>query len=258
MKLANDKSETLIEQFVDSWSADRGSIAKAPASPKPPLPKADELEQLKQATAVVTRRWAETPYYDSVEKRARSQWDHLISPFLADHPIDYSAVLELADGHGRKTKILLEKARHVTGVDVLQENIDFCAERFDGVPNITLIRNDGLALNAVDDNSISFAFCFDSMVHFDSDVVRAYLGEFYRVLRPGGMAFCHHSNLTRNPDGNIRRSPHSRNFMSEALFRHLAGKKGLTVVKSQVIDWGTGERFVAGLDCLSLIRKAVS
>ena len=90
------------------------------------------LKRLKAETAQVVRRWVDTPYYDSVEKNATAQWNTLILPFLEGDAIDFSHVLELAMGHGRMTALLLEKAVQVTAVDVLQENVDFCANRFSG------------------------------------------------------------------------------------------------------------------------------
>ena len=61
--------------------------------------------------------------------------------------------------------------------------------------------------------------------------------------------------MTRNPGGDFQKNAHARNFMSEALFRHYAAKEGLHVLKSQVIDWGKGEKHVPDLDCVSLIEK---
>lgn len=212
--------------------------------------------RLRRETAKVVNRWAKTPYYDAVEKQALVQWENLIQPFLAGHEIDYSSVLELAVGHGRMTQILLLNADRLTGVDVLQENIDFCDNRFGAHPKLTLLRNDGVTLPAVKNDSVSFVFCFDSMVHFDSDVVRAYLREFRRILAPGGKAFLHHSNLTRNPGGSFQNSAHARNFMCQALFQHYATKEGLASLKSEVIDWGRGDNRVTGLDCLSLLGVA--
>jgi len=275
LKLANDRTEQIIERFLQEHSktppsrraeapkqaeapAPRAPVASPPSAPVPPSIGGGGGSDLQQETATAARRWAQTPYYDSVEGRARKQhWEGLIWPFLKDYNVDFSSVLELAVGHGRMTQILLEKAGHLTGVDVLQENIDFCRERFADATNLTLIRNDGMTLDGVGDGAISFAFCFDSMVHFDSDVLRSYLAEFQRVLKPGGLAFCHHSNLTRNPAGDFQRAAHARNFMSQALFHHYAHKEGLRVVKSEVIDWGTGAKHVRQLDCMSLLWRAI-
>lgn len=214
------------------------------------------MEKLTSETLTVAQRWAQTPYYDSVEGMARNQWSNLIIPFLRETPIDMRHVLELAVGHGRMTEILLEHADHVTGVDVLQENIDFCTTRFEGCSNLTLLKNDGVRLDCIEDSTISFVFCFDSMIHFDSDVVRNYLAEFKRVMAPGAFGFLHHSNLSRNPGGNFQRNAHARNFMSVELFSHYAQKEGLEVVRQKVIDWGTGEKHVKNLDGLSLLRRS--
>lgn len=217
-----------------------------------------EIEKLRKETAKVVGRWAKTPYYDAEEAHALAQWNDLIQPFIsgglpAGEAIDYSSVLELAIGHGRMTNILLQQSDHLTGVDVLQENIDFCSDRFGQHPKLSLLRNDGVTLQGVESGSISFVFCFDSMIHFDSDVVRAYLREFKRIMAPGAKAFLHHSNLTRNPGSDFQKNAHARNFMSQALFQHYALKEGLINLKSEVIDWGRGDKHVAELDCLSLL-----
>ncbi|MCC1482863.1 class I SAM-dependent methyltransferase [Roseibaca sp. Y0-43] len=212
------------------------------------------LEKLKSETAEVVRRWADTPYYDAAEKYAQGQWNNLIQPFLSSVEIDYSTTLELAVGHGRMTAILLEHAKRVIGVDVLEENIAYCALRFADVDHLELIRNDGVTLDGVASGSVSFVFCFDSMIHFDSDVVRAYLKEFARVLRPGGHAFLHHSNLTRNPGGDFQRNVHARNFMSIPMFSHYAQKEGLQVLKQKAIDWGPKDKRVVALDGLALLQ----
>jgi SAM-dependent methyltransferase len=94
-------------------------------------------------------------------------------------------------------------------------------------------------------------YSFDAMVHFDMEIVMAYIREAYRVVRPGGHAFLHYSNYTAAPGGDFRNSPHWRNFMSIPLFTHLALKTGFHVARSQTIAWGG----VECLDGMSLLRK---
>jgi hypothetical protein len=43
--------------------------------------------------------------------------------------------------------------------------------------------------------SVDFAFSFDSLVHAEADVIQAYVEQLASILRPGGAAFIHHSNL---------------------------------------------------------------
>jgi ubiquinone/menaquinone biosynthesis C-methylase UbiE len=196
--------------------------------------------------------WADSPYYDAVEALIADQWERFIWPMISD--CDFSSVVDLAAGHGRNSQLLREKAGQILVVDINQENVDFCKKRFAGDPRFRFLKNDGCSLEGIADESVSLIYTFDAMVHFDSDVVRNYLREFRRVLRPGGRGFCHHSNYTGNPSGDFREDPNWRNFMSQQLFNHYCAKEGLSVVRSQVIDWsGTPQH-----DCLTVFEKPAS
>jgi len=159
-------------------------------------------------------------------------------------------VVDLAAGHGRNTEKLLEVATRVRVADINVENIEFCRRRFAGNPHVEYELCDGMTLSGVGDGTVSLIYCFDAMVHFDSDTVRAYLQDFFRVLRPGGRGFCHHSNFVGLPAGDFHQTDHWRNFMSRELFEHYCHKEGLTVIRSKVIDWTHPE-----LDCLTLFEK---
>jgi hypothetical protein len=87
------------------------------------------------------------------------------------------------------------------------------------------------------------------MVHFDSDVVRSYLRDSHRALKPGGRGFFHHSNYTGGYDW--RKNPQGRNFMSREFFGHYADKEDLTVVKQTLLDRPHHPQ----LDCLTLVER---
>ncbi|MFC7474381.1 class I SAM-dependent methyltransferase [Dankookia sp. GCM10030260] len=186
------------------------------------------------------------PYFDAAEAGFAPLWP-IIEPFLQE--ADFTSVLDLATGRGRNAQKLLPLAGRLTLVDIRPENIAFCRRRFANDPRITYIANTGYDLRDVPDASVTLFYSFDAMVHFDSDVVRAYLAEARRVMVPGARAFLHHSNHTGGEDWML--APHCRNFMSKALFAHYARKEGLTVLRQDVLDWGG----VAALDCLSLLRR---
>ena len=133
-------------------------------------------------------------------------------------------------------------------VDLHPNNVEACRRRFAGDPRVVCHVPNGWSVPLADAEA-SFLFCFDAMVHFDSDVVRAYLREARRVLAPGGRAFLHHSNYQEGHDW--RQAPHSRAFMSQRLMEHYALKEGLQGLRQRVIDWGGVPR----LDCLSLLAR---
>jgi ubiquinone/menaquinone biosynthesis C-methylase UbiE len=173
-----------------------------------------------------------------------------VQPYLAG--ADFSVVLDLAAGHGRHSTNLLPLAERLYVVDALEENVEFCRRRFGPDPRITYVVGDGTTLAQIPAGDVTLAFCFDAMVHFDSDTVRSYLEEFARVLRPGGRGFCHHSNYTGNPGGHWQDNPHWRNFMSRELFAHYAARAGLRILRSDPVDWaGDGSE----IDCYTSFER---
>jgi len=191
---------------------------------------------------------AENPYYEHAELHMQQSWEKIIWPFIGD-AVDFTHTLDLAAGHGRNSEFLLRYAETLVIMDIQASNIEICRARFADFPNVSFHLCNGFDLQPLPDDSLTFIYCFDAMVHFDSDVVRSYLRDTRRVLRPGGRAFYHHSNYTGGHDW--RSNPHGGNFNSREMFGHYADKERLTVVKQQLLNWGEE----IGLDCLSIIER---
>lgn len=125
---------------------------------------------------------------------AATQWYGTLLPRVrAWLPAEH--LLEIAPGHGRWTQFLHPHAGRMTLVDLSASCIEACRKRFAGVPHLQYAVNDGRSLAAAADRSVDLVFSFDSLVHVEADVVQGYLSEIARVLKPGGAAFLHHSNL---------------------------------------------------------------
>lgn len=207
-----------------------------------------ETSGLQGLASEVGRDWVEAEYYDQAEGLIDQQWETYVASFIEG--ADFTTTVDLAAGHGRNSAKLAPLCGHLYVVDINASNVDHCRYRFAESENVSCHLNDGYSLAFLDDSSISLVYCFDAMVHFDSDVVRSYLAETRRVLRPGGAGFFHHSNYTANPAGDFHDSPGWRNFMSAQVFEHYAAKEGLVTVKQRVVDWDA-----PATDCFSLVER---
>ena len=208
---------------------------------------------------------------------AESQWYGSIFPRIHRF-LPASAVLEIAPGFGRWTHFLLQYCERLTAVDVAPKCIESCRERFAGYRQARFETNDGQSLPMVEDESIDFAFSFDSLVHVESDALKGYLAELARTLKPEGVAFLHHSNygsymrstqacaplqttIDRLPAvvraGLMRmgvyRGAHWRaSSVSASGFAELSGAAGLHCVGQELVNWEGG---VVLLDTMSVLTR---
>lgn len=151
--------------------------------------------------------------------------------------LDVTSVVELACGRGRHVPQYMNKANAIILVDILQKNIDFCKDRFQGIDKIRYYTNSGCDLREIENNSITAIFSYDAMVHFESIDVYHYLQETYRILEPGGMALYHHSNNDKDYKATFLSGECGRNYMSMGLFAHFADRAGLKVVDQVKYKW---------------------
>ena len=159
-------------------------------------------------------------------------------------------IIELACGHGRHVPKYVDKAKHITLVDILEKNISFCKERFKNYENITYYKNNGSDLHDLPNNSYTALFTYDAMVHLELLDIAKYLEETYRVLKPNSMALFHHSNNDANYKASYSTGSNGRSFMSSNIFAYLSYRVGFEIVEQKIIDWG-----VPNLDCLTLVYK---
>jgi ubiquinone/menaquinone biosynthesis C-methylase UbiE len=124
---------------------------------------------------------------------ARMQWYGSILPRISAF-VPTDTILEIAPGYGRWTAFLKNLCKRLIIVDLSERCIDRCRQRFADCSHISYFVNDGRSLEMIADGGIDFIFSFDSLVHVEDTVLRAYVAEFAKKLRPNGVAFVHHSN----------------------------------------------------------------
>jgi ubiquinone/menaquinone biosynthesis C-methylase UbiE len=96
--------------------------------------------------------------------------------------------------------------------------------------------NNGNDLPKIRDNSQDLVFSFDSFVHIHKNVIDDYLGEIYRVLKPGGRAYIHHSWLLGGQDHSFLNVA-GRADMNPELFKSLVEKHKMKVVEQKTIKF---------------------
>ncbi|HUD65093.1 MAG TPA: class I SAM-dependent methyltransferase [Candidatus Sulfotelmatobacter sp.] len=205
-------------------------------------------EQLRKLATYSGEPWTpDSPYFPDAEASMEPLWNGLVWPFIEG--CDFSHTIDLAAGHGRNSAILSTLAERLTIMDIQAGNVEVCKQRLSGRKGIEFFVNNGFDFQPVRDADATLVYCFDAMVHFDSDVVRSYLCDTRRVLSPRGRGFFHHSNYTGGHDWQTNLG--GRNFMTKEMFAHYALKEGLNVLSQRVIDW-SGE---SNIDCLTLVER---
>lgn len=217
-------------------------------------------KDLATRAAISGNPFKESSYFEQAEMSLDRHWNHYIEPIVGTRT--YDLAVDLAVGWGRNTEMLRRICNKVVGVDINQESIDYCEERFKDVDKVSFIKTDGAQLKGIEDNSVDLMYCFDAMVHFQPEVVDSYVAEFARVLKPGGFGFIHHSNWTNALGGNFQEQPHWRNYMSSELFSYFVYREGLTMLEQKIINWDESienaaetQGFVENLDCISCFTK---
>jgi SAM-dependent methyltransferase len=204
---------------------------------------------------------------------AEAQWFNSIFPRVHAF-LPAASILEIAPGFGRWTQYLKDQCERLTLVDLNQNCIDKCKERFSSASHISFHVNDGTSLNMIPDNSIDFIYSFDSLVHAEADVIEAYLAQLERKLTPNGVGFIHHSNigefqrwwsirkrLIPTPvrkyliQQGLMTDYHSRAFsMTAKLFETQCERAGLQCISQETVNW----RGKLPIDCFSLFTKKSS
>jgi SAM-dependent methyltransferase len=181
---------------------------------------------------------------------SEAQWFGCLYPRIHRF-LPAARVLEIAPGFGRWSSYLIPLCSRYLGIDLNQNCVDGCRERFAGAPRARFAANDGLHLDAAEDGLYDFVFSFDSLVHCELDVLESYIPQIIRKLSADGVAFLHHSNLAAaGPLGGM--PSHARaGSVSAAAVEELIERHGGSLMIQEIISWNhTGL-----IDCLTTFRR---
>jgi len=161
-------------------------------------------------------------------------------------------ILEIAPGFGRITQFLSILAGELIIVDLNP----LCIEKTRAKLKHHILAyfvNDGKSIPKVRDNSQDLVFSFDSFVHMHANVTEDYVKEIYRVLKPGGQAFIHHSWLYGGSDESTNNVAGRAN-MSPEQFKIFVENNNMEIVSQNIIQFEPLNSW-NGTDCISMFRK---
>lgn len=144
-------------------------------------------------------------------------------------------ILEIAPGHGRITQFLSILASELLVVDLNETCIQKTKEKL-GHHVLGYFTNSGNDLPKIRNNSQDLVFSFDSFVHMHQNVIDDYISEIYRVLKPGGKSFIHHSWLLGGEDLSFLNYA-GRARMTPEIFKSLVEKHNMKVVEQKTIKF---------------------
>jgi len=196
------------------------------------------------------QRWTQVDdgeHWSAAWGGSKQLWEGRICPRI-ETLIPTKTILEIAAGRGRWSTYLADHCDDLVLVDYDSDCVAFCRVRFDDRPYVTCYTNDGYSLSETDSGTVDFVFSFDSLVHCERPVIRSYLKEIRRVLRPGANAFLHHAN-TCKLTGPTRYS--RAKSVSDRTMRDDCETEGLNCIRQELINWPKeGDQLH---DCLSWI-----
>lgn len=161
-------------------------------------------------------------------------------------------ILEIAPGHGRITQFLSILTSDLIVVDLNENCISETKKRLGNHVSKYYV-NDGKSLPFIEDNSIDLVFSFDSFVHMHRNVVRNYVSEIKRVLKPYGYGYIHHSNLVMGKELSFQNWAGRAN-MNPYIFKTYVEEENMKIISQIPIKFDSLGGW-NGEDTLSLFYK---
>src|SRR5579863_3561864 len=146
------------------------------------------LENARHYVATGKLDWSDEEYFESGRENVRREILTDMGNICQGKDPKQMTVLEIGCGSGRITRALSEVFGQVYAVDISGEMIRQARQSLADRPNAHVFCNSGADLSVLGDIRVDFAFSFIVFQHIPSrDVIRSYVREVHRLLRPGGL-----------------------------------------------------------------------
>ncbi len=131
------------------------------------------------------RNWDEREFFATGEREIRIVLDYVRDLGLQ---LDFSApALDFGCGVGRLTRALAGHFKECRGVDISRTMIEKARELNQHMPNCRFHLNEADHLQRFADGVFAFVYSSIVLQHIEPRLIRNYLSELVRVLKPGGV-----------------------------------------------------------------------
>jgi SAM-dependent methyltransferase len=181
----------------------------------------------------------------------------IVDDWIVPHLGPEARVAEIGVGGGRIALHVVDRVGELTCFDISEGMIERARAALGPRDNVRFVLLQAPKLPDELGGSLDFVYSFDVFVHLDLHVMWQYIQEIDRVLRPGGRAFLHTSNLTA-PGGWARFVAQDRYAVEDHYFvtpetvRTLIGHTSLTVEREST---PSPDNSVLGRDYLLVVRR---
>ena len=143
-------------------------------------------ENARYFVATARTEWSDDDYFESGRENVRREILTDMGNVCQGKDPKHMRVLEIGCGSGRITRALAETFGEVFAVDISGEMIRQARETLRDIPNAHVFQNSGSDLRVLGDINVDFAFSYIVFQHIpDRSVIRSYVREVHRLLRPG-------------------------------------------------------------------------
>jgi SAM-dependent methyltransferase len=183
--------------------------------------------------------------------------DAIVERFITPYVQPQSVIAEIGVGGGRIATRVAPSVAEFWCLDVSQEMLRRTRDALGDPSHVHYALLEEPRFPRDLGEHFDFVYSFDVFVHLDLHVMWQYAQEIARVLKPGGHAFLHTSNLAA-PGGWAHFSPQEKfsvgehYFISPEIARLLAGHAGLQIVAEASPD---PNNFYLNRDFLFVVEK---
>lgn len=181
---------------------------------KPAAPNTTELDRLRRVWETLGRDDPLWAVLSQADKRG-GRWDpreflatgqieietQLAALAPSGYPRGRGLALDFGCGAGRLTRALSGHFERVIGIDVSESMVAAATRLNADVEGVEFRVNASSHLEGIADASIDFVFSHITLQHIPTALAAGYVGEFFRVLAPGGAAVF---QFTTGPDRSLR------------------------------------------------------